>query len=190
MNMQKKIVFIDIENCPKFQLPGTPEDYVAIFIVCKEGVEYPILDQVNGLDNAFVKKYKVSVPDKADGLLLDLMNQSLDLIEKMGLLSFCFELITNDKKFRGKARSLCHKRCVQIKCSNFFSYENYIGPLIHEITKVKKRFRPQGRLELISLLTDFLEDHEIYHLEPHVMLKKMDSKDIVHVRGNFVTYNV
>lgn len=180
----KPIVFVDVENCTNFQLSGEAYEYEAIYVSCHFGVHYPLLDQIKGLPNSFISYHTDVEKDGADNNLYFFLLQAIVRFHKSPVM-----LYTNDKGLRSRFQSICHKYCIEITCRSFKFYSNYAGLIIHELSKDKKKNRPDNVMDLSLFIQGIFDDLEIYHLSPSTMRRRLEQDDLISTKDTFVLYN-
>lgn len=179
----KPVIFIDIENCTNFQLSGEADDYAGICIACRENVNYPIIEQVDGLPQSVLYTFSEPGKDKADNLLLEMVKNTIAMKSHNYLI-----LQTNDLKLRSRFQRLCDKAMLRYKCIPFKFYGDYVGLFINELSKQKQKYRPDNLFDLTLFLQNVFDDLEVYHLSPSAMRRKMESEGLIEIRNNYVTY--
>lgn len=180
----KPVAFVDVENCTNFQLSGEADEYEAIYIACHFDTPYPILEQTKGLPQVFCSYHTEAQKNKADDHLFFFLTQALARFNGHPVW-----LYTNDKKLRARFQSACHKAETAFHCCPFKFYKDHIGMIIHELTKMKKKARPDSTVDLGLFIQAIFDDIETYHLSPTEMRRRLAKEGLISVKDNFVLYN-
>lgn len=180
----KPVVFIDIENCTNFQLAGEADQYEAIYVSCHFGKTYPLLEQIEGLSQVFCSFHTDYRKNRADDQLVFFLSQAIIRFKNHPIW-----LYTNDKYLRARFQSACHKAGVTFHCCPFKFYRDYMGLIIHELTKIKKNARPHDIVELSLYIQTIFDDMEVYHLDPSLMRRRLTQAGLISVKECFVLYN-
>lgn len=178
------VVFIDIENCTNFQLPGDPTDYAAIYIACYIDHYYTILTQVKGLQHSYIHRFLEKGEDKADDVICFLVKQAAARFKGRD-----FILFSNDKGLISRFYSICHKHGIKGRNKAFYFYADFVGLVRNELSKSKKKNRPDNIIELTFFIQNIFDDIEVYHLSPALMRRRLQEDGLIDVVDNFVTYN-